>query len=96
MGLFKYLYVHHAASHVYIIIVIKKKVGGFVLSFNLGPTLRYFRMTFTSTDLYFFAVLGLFLGFSFFFFLPTVGDLAGFRNYRAYFFFFLRGCLWWH
>ena len=42
-------------------------------------------MTFTSTDLYFFAVLGFFLGFSFFFFffLPTVGDLAGFRNYRA-------------
>ena len=35
MGLFKYLYVHHAASHVYIKKRIKKKGGGkFVLSFK--------------------------------------------------------------
>ena len=48
-------------------------------------------MTFTSTDLYFFfffCCIGTFPGFFiFFFFFPTVGDLAGFRNYRAFFFF---------
>ena len=35
MGLFNYLYVYHAASHVYVKKKKKKKVGNFDLSFNL-------------------------------------------------------------
>ena len=45
MGLFKYLYVHHAASHVYVKKKEKKKSGGWVLSFNLVKVQDLYEVT---------------------------------------------------